>query len=79
MRQKIFKIILPLLIILFIGGFIYEIIPDETMYSFNVIHTFGKDSKKQHNFSWITSKEMNVGSIEYCEKKHFVNFKFPSG
>jgi len=31
----------------------------------SITSTFGKDAETMHNFTWITSKDINNGVIEY--------------
>lgn len=40
----------------------------------SITSTFGKEAETVHNFTWITSKDINSGVIEYCAKDEFAGF-----
>src|SRR5665647_532496 len=41
----------------------------------SITSTFGKEAETMHNFTWITSKDINNGVIEYCVKDEFTVFE----
>ncbi len=40
----------------------------------SITSTFGKEAGTMHNFTWITSNDINSGVIEYCAKNEFTGF-----
>src|SRR5665647_2256879 len=40
----------------------------------SITSTFGKEAETMHNFTWITSKDITSGVIEYCAKDEFTGF-----
>ena len=77
MKKRLFRSIVLLSVILMLftvnissGGpaFALSIQPQ------SVTSTFGRDAETAHNFTWVTSPDIKVGVIEFCEKAEFKGF-----
>ncbi len=77
MKKRLFRSIVILLIIL--PMFTVNISSRGPAFALSfqpqsITNTFGNDAATTHNFTWVTSPNIKVGVIEFCDKDEFTGF-----